>query len=411
LTAPGDVGGIYGSLSAMNVVLCCDGTGNKLDVATSNVVRLFSIARRDRPLDQVVYYHPGIGTMPARAALTSASRWATKTAGNAAGYGLLDDVADLYAYLMDVLGDHDQLFIFGFSRGAFTARVLAGLIHRLGVLKPEFKSLIPYALDLYRPHRPVDGAHVELDDVVAKFRTLFSRPCSVHFLGLWDTVKAFGVLWPRSLPHLRFNPSVRFVRHALALEESRTMFEPTTWGGTDGDLRGTPASFLRPAMPPRSIEPTQDVKEVWFAGCHSDVGGGLPAAAGGLYKHSLEWMVREAEHRGLLVDEGALQQCLSEAAGEDRKVESLRDWWHLAELALRLHLRNEFPPAWRRRVTMGLWRGRKLSGFHRGGGLKVHDSVPEDVLLSLNRRDHRIHFLPEREGTLPPTPPATEKVV
>jgi len=93
----------------MNVVLCCDGTGNKLDVATSNVVRLFSVAR-DTPQEQIVYYHPGIGTMPARAALTSASRWATKLAGSAAGYGLLDDVADLYAADLKS-NDHELKFL------------------------------------------------------------------------------------------------------------------------------------------------------------------------------------------------------------------------------------------------------------------------------------------------------------
>lgn len=106
-------------------------------------------------------------------------------------------VADVYAYLMRTVRTGDTIFIFGFSRGAFTARVVAGLIHRCGVLKPEFMGLIPYALDLYRPHEP-------LDDVVAKFVRLFSRPWRVHFLGLWDTVKAFGVIWPKSLPHLRF---------------------------------------------------------------------------------------------------------------------------------------------------------------------------------------------------------------
>jgi uncharacterized protein (DUF2235 family) len=366
----------------MNVVLCCDGTGNKLDVATSNVVRLFSVARRDAPHEQVVTYHPGIGTMPAKAALTSVSRWATRLAGSTAGYGLLDDVADLYAYLMRTVNEGDRIFIFGFSRGAFTARVLAGLIHRCGVLKPEFTSLIPYALDLYRPHQPLDG-------VVAKFVRLFSRRRRVHFLGLWDTVKAFGVIWPRSLPHLRFNPSVDVVRHALALEERRTMFAPTTWGGTDGDGRGTPAGYVTPATPPRSVEPDQDVKEVWFEGCHSDVGGGLPENWGSLYKHSLEWMVREAQDKRLLVDEEALQALLAEDAG------------HLAEIAPRLHLQNQYPPAWRRRPTLGLWRGRKLSDAHRSGGLTVHASVADRLLTDLQSRDHELHFLPRREETLP----------
>ena len=380
----------------MNIVLCCDGTGNKLDVATSNVVRLFSVARRDLPQEQAVYYHAGIGTMPARAALTSVSRWATRLAGNVAGYGLLDDVADIYGYLMRALrSSDDEIYIFGFSRGAFTARTIAGLIHRCGVLKPEFTSLIPYALDLYRPHEP-------LDDVVAKFVRLFSRPCRVHFLGLWDTVKAFGVIWPKSLPHLRFNPSVDIVRHALALDERRTMYAPTTWGGTDGDRRGTPAGLFTPAMPPRSITAGQDVKEVWFEGCHSDVGGGRPEQDGSLYKHSLEWMVGEARDAGLHIDDNELERLLAEPAGPPRKVESLRGAWHVAEVAPRLHLQNQYPPAWRRRPTVGLWRGRHLASAHRSGGLRLHSSVPEQLAADLMRRHRDLQILPDREPNVSP---------
>jgi uncharacterized protein (DUF2235 family) len=389
----------------MNIVLCCDGTGNKLDVATSNVVRLFAVARRDIPQEQVVYYHPGIGTMPARAALTSVSRWSTKLAGNVAGYGLLDDVADAYAYLMRTLrGTDDRIFILGFSRGAFTARVVAGLIHRCGVLKPELTGLIPYALDLYRPHEP-------LDDVVAKFVRLFSRPCRVHFLGLWDTVKAFGVIWPKSLPHLRFNPSVDIVRHALALEERRAMYAPTTWGGTDGDRRGTPAGLFRPAMPPRAIAAGQDVKEVWFEGCHSDVGGGRPEPDGSLYKHSLEWMIREAYEAGLQIDDQELERLLSEPAGPPRKVESLTGAWHLAEIAPRLQLLNQYPPTWRRRLTIGLWRGRHLADAHRSGGLTLHSSVPDHFVADLTRTHRDLQILPEREqnGSRPPVIPYPQR--
>jgi hypothetical protein len=113
-------------------------------------------------------------------------------------------------------------------------------------------------------------------------------------------------------------------------------------------------------------------------------------------------MVREAEHHDLLIDEAALQQSLLSPAGPQRKIESLRGWWHAAEIVPRLHLQNQYPPAWRRRPTVGFWRGRRLSDSHRAGGLKVHDSVPDKLLLSLKGRDHRVHFFPERERTLPP---------
>jgi hypothetical protein len=112
------------------------------------------------------------------------------------------------------------------------------------------------------------------------------------------------------------------------------------------------------------------------------VAGGLLEEEGSLYKHSFEWMVREAHDNGLLVDENALDVLLAEKAGPPRKVESLRSWWHLAELIPRLHLQNQYPPAWRRRPTVGFWRGRKLPDGHRSGGLTVHASVPERNTLA-----------------------------
>jgi hypothetical protein len=131
------------------------------------------------------------------------------------------------------------------------------------------------------------------------------------------------------------------------------------------------------------------------------VGGGLTEEKGSLYKHSFEWMVREAHGNGLLIDEKALHALLSEAAGPQAKVESLNGAWHLAEIMPRLHLQNQYPPGWRRRPTVGLWRGRKLSDAHRSGGLTVHTSLPDRLLVDLKRKDQELKFLPLREQTLP----------
>jgi hypothetical protein len=130
------------------------------------------------------------------------------------------------------------------------------------------------------------------------------------------------------------------------------------------------------------------------------VGGGLSEKTGSLYKNSLEWIVREALDKGLLVDEDALHEMLSEPAGPARKFESLTGVWHLAEVTPRLHLQNQYPPAWRRRPTLGLWRGRKLADAHRSGGLTVHASVPDRLLADLENKDHELKFLPLREPTL-----------
>ena len=152
-------------------------------------------------------------------------------------------------------------------------------------------------------------------------------------------------------------------------------------------------------MPPRDVAAGQKIKEVWFEGCHSDVGGGLPERKGSLYKHSFEWMVREAQDAELRVDERALDRLLAEPAGPPQKVESLRHAWHLAELAPRLQLQNQFPPRWRRRPTIGLWRGRHLADAHRSGGLTLHASVREQVAADLTSTHRGLKILPEREQT------------
>src|SRR4051794_22203544 len=114
------------------IVICCDGTGQKIDINRTNVVRLFSPLRRDGPIEQVAYYDPGVGNIPAEGALTGVSQTLTRWAGLAAGYGLLDIVKRAYGFVVDRYEKGDELYLFGFSRGAFAVRVLAGLFHRVG---------------------------------------------------------------------------------------------------------------------------------------------------------------------------------------------------------------------------------------------------------------------------------------
>lgn len=133
-----------------NIVVCCDGTGEKLDVARSNVVRLVSALDSSNPDVQVAYYDPGVGTMPAPAALTPVSRWLTLQAGLVAGYGVLDNVARAYGFIVDKYVPGDRIYLLGFSRGALTVRLIGGLLHRIGVLRPDAKNLIPYAERLRR---------------------------------------------------------------------------------------------------------------------------------------------------------------------------------------------------------------------------------------------------------------------
>ena len=269
-----------------NIVICCDGTGQEFDVKRSNVVRLFSVLDHSNPNTQIAYYDPGLGTIPAPSALTRITRQLTLWAGLAAGYGLLDSVSRAYGFLADRYEEGDRIYLFGFSRGAFTVRVLAGLLHRIGVLHPWAKNLIPYALKLYEPHYTQiedDKKREEASRVAGEFRDLFCRTgkVDIRFLGLWDTVKAFGIFTPWSLPHTRHNSDVRTVRHALGLDEHRRSYAPTSWGGLDDYLEEQPAPS------------EQDVKEVWFAGCHSDVGGGYCEEESGLSWIAFKWMIDE----------------------------------------------------------------------------------------------------------------------
>ena len=143
-----------------------------------------------------------------------------------AGYGVLDNVAKAYGFIVDKYVPGDRIYLLGFSRGALTVRLIGGLLHRIGVLRPDAKNLIPYALELYGKHytRMCDeDQRSQVRAVNADFRKYFSAKgdVNIRFLGVWDTVKAFGVFRPRSFPHLRHNPSIKTVRHAIALDERR----------------------------------------------------------------------------------------------------------------------------------------------------------------------------------------------
>lgn len=151
-----------------NIVICCDGTGNEFGNANSNVVKLFSTLTLD-PKTQVAYYDPGIGTMGANNALTGFTKWITKTLGLAFGYGLLDNVGDAYRFLMQNWEPGDKLYLFGFSRGAFTVRVLASVLYLFGLLPRDNQQLTPYIL---RSLKRMDDAG---EGVARRFKTVFFR--------------------------------------------------------------------------------------------------------------------------------------------------------------------------------------------------------------------------------------------
>jgi uncharacterized protein (DUF2235 family) len=264
-----------------NIVICLDGTGNEYGDTNSNVVNLYKTLIIDSRR-QVGYYHPGVGTMGAPTAHNKLSKAWSIVMGLAFGAGLLANVGDAYRYLMNIYEAGDNVFLFGFSRGAYTARALAGVLHMFGLLFSGNEGLIPYIIQLYAKKTRNAGGMTHTFDVASGFKETFCRHCPLHFVGVWDTVSSVGWIWdPIRLPYTAQNPDMANGRHAVSIDERRCYFQSNLWGDPLTD---------------------QTIKQLWFAGVHSDVGGSYPEAQSGLSQIALEWMLCEATSLGLLVD-------------------------------------------------------------------------------------------------------------
>ena len=262
-----------------NIVICSDGTGNEFGENNTNVVEAYSICKKTSA--QVVFYDPGVGTGsweytegqgPGEESLRSLSDQIT-------GNGLQNNVNDAYKFLMETYEDGDRIYLFGFSRGAFTVRSLAGMLYKVGLLPAENDNLIPYAAKLYNIEGNIEIAH--------GFRETFSRRCPVHFVGVWDTVASLVMNAGKRWHSHALNPEVKFAYHALSIDEKRRDFPPCLW------LEG-----------PNDVAPGQIIEQVWFAGVHSDVGGWYEER--GLANISLHWMLTKASSRGLKIDRSEL---------------------------------------------------------------------------------------------------------
>jgi hypothetical protein len=295
--------------------------------------------------------------------------WLDKTRGLLFGYGLKENVRQLYRELSNLyVGPEDHVFLFGFSRGAFTVRALAGLLYRCHLPMQASADLDQHferAWDLYTPMR-------ENESAIRQFRK-HQRPVSIHFLGLWDTVKSYGGLNPVILPHLRHNPIVKHVRHALALNERRAWFKPTSWGVLDSDEHG---AFKRLKAEDLLLCRQQDIEEVWFTGCHSDIGGNDKGfACGG--KIVLRWMLGEAVNvkPGLrLSDEGMALLGEPDPLQPPQINESWNLVWRLVEKIPRREIDNSgnYPI---RTAARGSDGSRTPEKLRRGETVHLHASI------------------------------------
>ncbi len=302
-----------------NIVICCDGTGNEVKKgAISNVLELYLRLDKRDPARQVVYYDPGLGILPAAGVQTRTAKAITRLLGLAFAYGLTANIREAYTFLMRNYAEGDRIFLYGFSRGAYTVRALAGLVFMCGLLDPNCDNLVDYAIHLHRSREHGEPPWKK----AARFRKYFPRQWPtergegrIHFLGVWDTVKSVG-LFRRSLvlPYTARLEAVSHGRHALAIHERRTKFPPNVWSPGNAD-----------EISPLTGEPR--FRQVWFAGVHSDVGGGYEE--NGLSDIALQWMLRESERHGLLVDPAAEVRTLAPDPMGELHNSLIPIWWLL----------------------------------------------------------------------------------
>ncbi|MFI1734236.1 DUF2235 domain-containing protein [Streptomyces acidicola] len=288
---------------AKRLIVCCDGTWNLADQPSKTNVTKVALSVRPRSaagVEQRVYYHSGVGTR----------RW-ERLRGGAFGLGLSRNVIAAYRFLVHNYEPGDELYLFGFSRGAFTARSLAGLVRNSGILRRENADRVKEAWALYRNRveRP-SGAASTL------FRRAFAYEPEIHFIGVWDTVGALGIpvpgpRWLKPVVNLvnrrwafhdtELSSHVKGAFHALAIDEQRTAFRPTLW-----------------SRQPGTTDSEHELRQVWFAGVHSDVGGGYPEAS--LSDIALLWMLHHARRYGLEFNTAALSPTGPREMSPDRSI-------------------------------------------------------------------------------------------
>jgi uncharacterized protein (DUF2235 family) len=275
------------------IAIFCDGTWNTPDklengkYCQTNVVKMANAlcSTSKDGTAQLIYYDTGIGSEGNRM---------KRIFDGATGFGISENILQAYLFIINNYTCGDELFLFGFSRGAFTVRSLAGLIRNSGILKPENINLIPKAYGIYHSRR-AEHQPREVEATLFRKTFAFEETTRIKFIGVWDTVGALGnplfmksVLSKRNQFHdTDLSSKVDHAYHALAIDENRKNFEATLWH-----------------QQPHSQG--QVLQQVWFPGVHSDVGGGFPENESGLSDIALQWMLEKAQNCNLNFDSIAL---------------------------------------------------------------------------------------------------------
>lgn len=255
------------------IAIFADGTwASPESGAATNVLRMTRAVKPEAGgTEQVAFYDWGVGTHR------------KKLTGGISGVGIDKNIMDCYRFIVHNYAAGDQLFFFGFSRGAYTVRSLAGFIRNCGLLKRPHANKIADAFRLYRKRTKASAPN---EPEAVRFRSKYAVAdiIPIEFVGVWDTVGSLGIPVPfwGTLNDRKFlfhdtEPSkiVQHARHAVSMDENRDDFKPVLW----------------------SDKPSIDLLQVWFAGVHSDVGGGYKNR--GLSDCASRWMLDEASKFGL----------------------------------------------------------------------------------------------------------------
>ncbi|KAI9459365.1 hypothetical protein HD554DRAFT_2029278 [Boletus coccyginus] len=316
-----------GPSSSRNLVVCIDGTSNQFGTKNTNIVELYShITKSDK---QLTYYSSGLGAI-AKVAGASLGHQLSNNLDMAIGRNLHKVIMASYRWLSDNYKDGDKVFLFGYSRGAYQVRALAGMIARVGLLLPGNDEQIPFAFELYSKTDDDDPSLTRPASVISQpvtkeskkkaqsaelaktFQKTFCRSnVHIHFVGVWDTVSSVGLGRSKTLPCTTTScEHICYFRHALALDERRVKFLPEyVYGGRS------------------SCSDDGRIKEVWFAGCHADLhSGDIP----------LLWMRSQAIAAGLEMEPGDVMWKIDDL--NKRITRSLHLSWWLLELLPLKHL-------------------------------------------------------------------------
>lgn len=366
---------------AKNIVLCSDGTGNKGGYGNdSNVYKIYqAIDIHHSTTQQISFYDNGVGTKEDGSAVKDNKFWVALS--GAFGFGFNGKVRDLYEFLARHYNPGDQIFIFGFSRGAATVRAFTGFLHTCGLIdktqvasEKAFQTCINQALKAYekRHSNPEQAKDFKAHYAIKDNNAAPDGNIKIHFIGVWDTVSALGFPdgtwkttdlffscldkmakslelwsdkhWPHQYYDYKLNDSILYACQALAIDDERKTFHPKVWNESQ--------------RKPGSVE------QVWFAGAHSNVGGGYPRS--GLSNVALQWMMTKARAKGLVLITDDVSSIDAHANGQGKLYDS-RD-------GLGIYYRYE-----PRNITQLCISQRTGKPKIEPGKIKIHNSVIERV--------------------------------